>query len=229
MFTDTTLWLLWKRKILSVRDCDRVSFALTSLSTFNFGHPNLCFKILSSFSAIKQPSQMALSGVTCPSCCLQDLGRRQGEECNHTSAIGSGIPGFDSSSVESCQPDSCQVVSVWVFPAVSVGIVSQQLRGMQSPALEMTLCWDLRLFAVLFLPQVLYSELPHCTPELYLLSCLPSLSLHLPSSASSGSIKPALDNSSLCLLLGSGLLKGFARAPHDMCTALVNEEFCIGT
>lgn len=168
---------------------------------------------------------MALSGVTCPSCRLQDLGRRRGEECNHTSAIGSGIPGFDSSSVESCQPDSCQVVSVWVFPAVSVGIVSQQLRGMQSPAMEMTLCWDLRLFAALFLPQVLYSELPHCTPELYLLSCLPSLSLHLPTSASSGSIKPALDDSSLCLLLGSGLLEGFARAPHDMCTALVNEEF----
>lgn len=123
VFTDTVLWLLWNCKILGVRDCDRVSFALTSLSTFNFGYPNLCFKILFSFSAIKQPSQMALSGVTCSSCCLQDLGRRQGEECNRTSAIDSGIPGFDSSSVESCQPDSCPDVSVWAFSGcVSVNL-----------------------------------------------------------------------------------------------------------
>lgn len=40
------------------------------------------------------------------------LGRSQGEECNHTSAICCGIPGFDSSSVESCQPDSCPDVGV---------------------------------------------------------------------------------------------------------------------
>lgn len=130
VFTDTALWLLWKCKTLGIRDCERVLWALTSLSTFNFGYPNLCFKILFSFSAIKQSSQMALSGVSCPSCCLQDLGRRQGEECNPTSTIGCGIPGFDSSSVNQT------VVQMWVFECslpVSVWIVSQRLCGMQSP------------------------------------------------------------------------------------------------
>lgn len=41
--------------------------------------------------------------------------------------------------------------------------------------------------------------------------------------------KPASDNSSLCLLLSSGLLRTFARAPHNVCMALVDEEFYIGT
>lgn len=52
---------------------------------------------------------------------------------------------------------------MWVFErslAVSVWIFSQQLCGMQSSPLEMTLCWDLRLFVALFFPQVLYSQLP---------------------------------------------------------------------
>lgn len=150
---------------------------------------------------------MALSGVTCPSCCLQDLGRRQGRECNHTSAVGSGIPGFDSPSVESCQADSCPDVFECSL-AVSVWIISQQLCGMQSPPLEMTLCCFVFTTSSL-LSAALYLNCSFCTVSLLFPRTYSLLLLLAP-------VKPALDNSSLCLLLSSGLLKGFARAPHDV-------------
>lgn len=61
---------------------------------------------------------MVLSGVTSPSdLLLSGFRKEDGEECMCTSETGIGIPGLDSSFVESCQPASCLGVSVWVvFP-----------------------------------------------------------------------------------------------------------------
>lgn len=160
--------------------------------------------------------------ILLPSGSRKEAGRRmQSYIC-----IGSGIPGFDSSSVESCQADSCPDVFECSV-AVSAWIISQQLCGMQSPPLEMTLCWDLRLFAALFLPQVLYSQLPHTWIAPFVLSpfsflapthfCFFWLQLNLYWTTQAYACYWAQD----CPRVLQEL--------HMTCMALVNEEFCIGT
>ena len=65
-----------------------------------------------------------------------------------------------------------------------------------------------------------YLKRTFCTVSLPFSTTYPLLLLLAPA-------KPVLDNSSLCLLLSSGLLRTFARAPHDVCVVLGNEQFCI--
>lgn len=72
------------------------------------------------------------------------------------------------------------------------------------------------------LSATLYLKCTFCTVSLLLSTTHTLLLLLAPA-------KPASADSNFCLSLSLGLLRTSARAPHYVCRALVNEEFCIGT